>query len=252
MVGRVGNDNFGHMQREGLEALGVDTRWLIADERDATGTALIIVDAQGQNSIVVVAGANGRFSPSDIESARSAIGASDAVLLQLENPLSTVQCAARMAWEMGVPVVLNPAPAPGAPLPPELLQGVAYLIPNEWEAAALTGCPVTDRQSGERAALDLRRQGADSVIVTLGDQGALVSSSEGVAWAPAFRVEAVDTTAAGDAFVAAFAVARARGRSLAEALQFASAAGAITVTRMGAQPSLPSREELAAFLSAEV
>jgi ribokinase len=249
MVGRVGDDSFGQMQRRGMEALGVATGFVTVDPETPTGTALIIVDAQGQNSIVVVAGANGHLSPADVEAASSLIEGSDAVLLQLENPVPAVTRAAEMAWEKGVPVVLNPAPAPSAPLPAELLQRVSYLVPNEWEATALTGTRVTDRISAERAARRLGDQGVETVVVTLGDRGALAVSSEGTVYAPAFAVRAVDTTAAGDAFVAAFSVARCEGQPMAQALRFANAAGAMAVTRLGAQPSLPRREELESFLS---
>lgn len=248
MVGRVGDDGFGHMQREGMEALGIATDFLITDGEAPTGTALIIVDAQGQNSIVIVSGANGRLSAADVEAARPAIGASDAVLLQLENPIPTVQRAAEVARELGVSVILNPAPAPREHLPAMLLRNVDYLIPNELEASALTGIPVADQRSVERAASSLRAQGIETVILTLGAQGALAISSQGTIRAPAFLVEALDTTAAGDAFVAAFGVALCEGQPLAEALRFANGAGALTVTRLGAQPSLPNRKELDALL----
>jgi len=247
MVGRVGDDSFGRMQRQGMAALGIETDFLITDGEAPTGTALIIVDAQGQNSIVVVAGANGRLTPADVEAARSTIGASDAVLLQLENPIPTVQRAAEVAHELGVRVILNPAPAPEGPPPASLLHNVDYLIPNELEATALTGIQVTDQGSAERAACHLRGQGIDTVILTLGSQGALAISPRGTIQAPAFRVRAVDTTAAGDAFVAAFGVALCEGQPLPEALRFANAAGALAVTRLGAQPSLPSRQEVEAF-----
>jgi len=248
MVGRVGDDSFGQMQRRGMEALGIRIEFLITDEEEPTGTALIMVDAQGQNSIVVVSGANGRLTPADVEAARPAIGASDAVLLQLENPISTVQHAAEVARELGVPVVLNPAPAPRQQLSRQLLRNVDYLIPNEFEATALAGIQVTSQDSAKRAAAYLRAQGVETVILTLGAQGALAISPQGTIYAPAFSVQAVDTTAAGDAFVAAFGVALCEGQPLPEALRFANAAGALTVTRLGAQPSLPSREEVEAFL----
>jgi len=248
MVGRVGDDSFGQMQRQGMEALGIGTDFLIPDEEAPTGTALIIVDAQGQNSIVVVSGANGRLTPADVEAARPAIEASDAVLLQLENPVPSVQRAAEVACELGVPVILNPAPAPRERLPAPLLRSVSYLIPNEVEATVLTGIEVTDQSSAERAAACLQAQGIETVILTLGARGALAISPQGTIRAPAFSVKAVDTTAAGDAFVAAFGVALCEGQPLAEALRFANAAGALAVTRLGAQPSLPSREEVEAFL----
>ena len=248
MVGRVGNDSFGRMQRQGMETLGIDTDFLITDEEAPTGTALIIVDTQGQNSIVVVSGANGRLTPADVEAARSAIGASDALLLQLESPIPTVQRAAEVAHHLRVPVILNPAPAPSQPLPAPLLRNVDYLIPNELEAAALTGTEVVDMSGAERAAAGLQAQGIETVILTLGAQGALAVSSQGVIHAPPFLVKAVDTTAAGDAFVAAFGVALCEGQPLAEALRFANAGGALAVTKLGAQPSLPSRQELEALL----
>lgn len=248
IVGRVGDDSFGQMQRQGMEALGIGTDFLITDAEAPTGTALIIVDTQGQNSIVVVSGANGRLTPADVEAACPAIRDADAVLLQLENPIATVQHAAEVACELDVPVVLNPAPAPRERLPARLLRSVHYLIPNELEATALTGIQVTDQSSAERAAACLRTQGIETVILTLGAQGALAISLQGTIQAPAFSVKAVDTTAAGDAFVAAFSVALCEGQTLAEALRFANAAGALAVTRLGAQPSLPSREEVEAFL----
>jgi ribokinase len=248
MVGRVGDDSFGQMQRQGMEALGIETDFLITDDEEPTGTALIIVDAQGQNSIVVVAGANGRLVPKGVESARSAIEASDALLLQLENPVPTVQRAAEVAHELGVPVILNPAPAPEGPVPAPLLRNVDYLIPNELEATVLTGISVTDQDSAERAASHLRARGIETVILTLGARGALAISPEGTIHAPAFPVEAVDTTAAGDAFVAAFGVAMCEGQPLARILRFANAAGALAATRLGAQPSLPNREEVETFL----
>jgi len=250
MVGRVGNDGFGQMQRQGMEAAGVNTDFLFTDEATPTGTALIIVDAQGQNSIVVVAGANGRLTPADVEAAQPMIKASDAVLLQLEVPLPTVQYAAEIAQRLGALVILNPAPS--GPLPPSLLRSVDYLIPNEWEAAALTGLQVTDRSSAEQAALRLHDEGAETVIITLGALGALATSSQGMTSVPAFSVEVVDTTAAGDAFVAAFSVALCEGQPLAKALRFANAAGALAVTCLGAQPSLPSREKVEAFLQKQL
>jgi ribokinase len=248
MVGRVGDDSFGQMQRQGMQALGIKTDLLITDEEEPTGTALIIVDAQGQNSIVVVAGANGRLMPGDVEAARSTIAGSDALLLQLENPIPAVQRAAEISQELGVPVILNPAPAPEGPVPASLLHNVDYLIPNELEATALTGIQVMDRGSAESAASHLRAQGIDTVILTLGARGALAISPQGAIQAPAFPVKAVDTTAAGDAFVAAFGVALCEGQSLAQALRFANAAGALATTRLGAQPSLPNREEIETFL----
>jgi ribokinase len=251
MVGRVGDDSFGAMQRHAMEALGIETGFLRTDEEQPTGTALIIVDALGQNSIVVVAGANGRLISGDVESARSVIEGSDALLLQLENPIPAVERAAEIAHGRGVPVILNPAPAQEQGVSASLLHNVDYLIPNELEATALTGIQVTDRYSAERAASALRTQGMHTVILTLGARGALAVSPRSTLHIPAFPVEAVDTTGAGDAFVAAFSVALCEGQPLAEALRFGNAAGALATTRLGAQPSLPYREELETYLQHE-
>jgi ribokinase len=248
MVGRVGADDFGRMQRQALESLAIETNLLITDEGQATGTALIIVDAEGQNTIVVISGANGRLSPSDVDASRSTIAASDALLLQLENPIATVDYAAEVAHALGVPVVLNPAPSPEALVPASLLRNADYLIPNELEASALTGIAVTGQDSAEIAAAALRSAGVETVVITLGARGAVAVSSKGTIYVPAFPVNAVDTTAAGDAFVAAFSVATCEGQPLSETLLFASAAGALAATRLGAQPSLPLRKDVDAYL----
>jgi ribokinase len=242
MVGRVGRDAFGQPLLDNLFAAGVDHTFVARDPDAATGVALIVVDDAGENSIVVAPGANMRLSPADVDDAESAIAAADALLLQLESPLETVTRAAEVAHAHGVTVILNPAPA--RPLPDELLALVDVLIPNETETAMLTSLPVGDLAEAGTAAAALRGLGVGTVILTLGERGALLAWEEGTRHFAAFAVTPVDTTAAGDAFVGGFAVALAEGRTLAEAVQWGNAAGALSTTKPGAQPSLPTRQEL--------
>ena len=248
MVGRVGEDTFGQQLRANLDAAGVDLTHVVTDPEAASGAALIAVDHQGQNSIVVAPGANARLSVSDVEKAETAIAGADAVLLQLEIPLPVVQRAAELARAGGAKVILNPAPAQA--LPQELLDLVDVLIPNESETAVLTGMPVEELEQVDAAALALRDGGVGAVILTLGQRGALLADSAGARLFPAFPVEkVVDTTAAGDAFVGALAAALAEGTSLARAVPWSNAAGSIAVTGPGAQPSLPRREEVERLLT---
>lgn len=242
MVGRVGNDAYGQMQLSNLAADGVDTTFVTVDPETHTGVAFIIVDDAGENSIVVSSGANWRVSATDVDAAEDAIAGADMLLLQLETRPEVVERAAELAARHGVSVVLNPAPA--NPLPSGLLGRVSYLIPNESETAFLSGQPVTDLESARSAARALRQMGAGTVVSTLGGQGALLIAAGQELHVPAFSVKVVDTTAAGDAFVAGFAVAVASGQPLAEAVRFAAAAGALATTKMGAQPSLPVLEEV--------
>jgi len=246
MIGRVGDDDFGRAQLRNLGELGVDTTHVIVDPEAATGIALITLDASGQNSIVLASGANMRLTTEDINAAQDAILQSDVLVLQLESPLEVVAYAIDMAHAEGVEVILNPAPA--QPLAKETLVKLDYLIPNESETVLLTGIEVADINSAKAAAERLRGEGVGTVILTLGDRGAfLVSATESV-HVPGYEVEVVDTTAAGDAFVGGFAVALAQGQNLAEAVRYANAAGALAVTGLGAQPSLPTRQEVEEFM----
>ena len=247
MVGRVGHDAFADPLLQNLAAASVDHAFVTRDPEAATGVALIFVDDAGQNSIVVAAGANMRLSPADVDAAEAVIAASDVVLLQLESPLETVTRAAEVARAHGARVVLNPAPARS--VPSALLSRVDVLIPNESETAHLTGLPLGDRAAAEVAAAALRDMGVGTVILTLGGRGAMLACEEGAELFPAFEVDPVDTTAAGDAFVGSFAVALAEGRSLPEAVRWGNAAGALATTRLGAQPSLPARRAVAELLS---
>ena len=239
MIGRVGQDAFAVPLLQTLGEAGVDSSHVLQDPSAATGVAIIVVDQRGQNSIVVCSGANAHLSPQDIRAAEPAIAGADALLLQLESPLETVRCAAEIARGHGVRVILNPAPA--RPLPEALLRTVDVLVPNESEAALLTGLPVEDVPQVEAAAARLHKMGAEAVVVTLGERGALYLYKGESHRVPAFKVTPVDTTAAGDAFMGGFAVALAEGKPFAEAVRWGNAAGALATTKMGAQPSLPER-----------
>jgi ribokinase len=245
MIGRVGGDPFGAALRQNLAREGIGTDGVVSDPARATGVALITVEDGGENTIIVVPGANGALTRADLDAARALLTGAAILLMQLEIPLDVVEGAAEQARAAGVTVLLNAAPA--QPLPPRLLACVDYLVVNESEARLLAGA---DAAGPEDAARALRALGARHVVVTLGAAGAMLLGPDGgVVTAPGFRVQAVDTTAAGDGFVGAFAVALAAGRSGRDALRWGNAAGALAVTREGAQPSLPSRAELEAFLT---
>lgn len=245
MVGRVGGDAFGPRLIENLSWQGVDTSHVGTDDGAATGTAVIIVDDTGENSIVVSAGANGRVSSGDIDRVEELLSRAKFLLLQFEVPLETVEYAIGMAARHQVKVILNPAPA--HPVSPELLAKVDYLVPNETEAKMLTGLDVVDLPSAERAARKFLGYGVPVVIITLGDQGALLVTEQRVVHVPAREVKAIDTTAAGDAFIGGLAVAVMQELPLEEAVRYATCAGTLAVTRFGAQTSLPSAEQVQAF-----
>ena len=241
-VARVGRDMFGDEALAGFRKDDICVDHVFRDKESPSGVALIFVAGDGENSIAVASGANGNLSPADVRKARQAIAAASVLVMQLETPLGTVQTAAEIAAEAGVPVILNPAPA--CQLPDELLRLVSILTPNETEAELLTGIAVTDDATAERAADSLLARGVKTVIITLGPRGAFVAGEEFRGMVPGFEVKAVDTTAAGDVFNGALAVALAREQPLAEAVRFANAAAAISVTRLGAQPSAPKRKEI--------
>jgi ribokinase len=245
-LGRVGSDSFGEQLISKLQAEGIDTQHIGVDPTAASGVALITLDAVGQNSIVVASGANHELTPRHIQEASASFIDADILLLQLETPLATVTAAARLAKSQGVKVVFNPAPA--QPLPDGLLSNLDVLIPNESETALLTGLPVDSLEQVETAARRLLARGVRSVVVTLGKRGALyVTQGLPAGHIPAYTVDVVDTTAAGDSFVGALSVALAEGHSLEDAVQVGCAAGALATTRLGAQPSIPSRVEIEAF-----
>lgn len=247
MIGSVGADTFADSLLENLASAGVDRRFVTRDQGNPTGVALIVVDDRGENSIVVASGANMHLKPADLESAEGAIAQADVLLLQLEVPLDTVTRAAEIARKHQVTVVLNPAPA--RTLPKKLLSLVDFLIPNETETALLSGMPVSNQDEIETAAASLRALGVGNVILTLGERGALLTAAGNSELYPAFEVNPVDTTAAGDAFMGAFAVALGEGLSIPDAIRFGNAAGALATTRLGAQPSLPTRTEVDSLIS---
>ncbi len=242
MVGRVGDDMFGEQLITSLKKAGVDTHHITRDSDAPTGIAMIVVEEGGQNSIVVSSGANGHVSPPDVSRAEAVIRSASLILLQLEIPLPTVIKAAQVAKHQGIKVVLNPAPA--QQLPAELLSLTDILIPNETEAAMLSGCDVGTDDGIRQAAARLYQSGVKTVIMTRGSRGASLITENEIVHFPAFSVEPVDTTAAGDAFVGSFAVALAEGRSTSEAVMYGNAAGALASTKSGAQPSMPGRDDL--------
>ncbi len=245
MIGRVGGDDFGKALLRALAEDGVDTRETRRDGEAATGVALITVSESGQNTIVVASGANACVTPSDIVAAEAAFVGAAVLLVQLESPLPAVARAIELARKHDVRVILNPAPA--QPLPPALLAQVDYLVPNQIELALLAGL---EGDLGTAAAVQsLQASGARNVIVTLGEQGVRAFAGDSEYDIAPHQVRVVDTTAAGDAFVGAFAVALAENRTVPEAAAWGNAAGALAVTRQGAQPSLPTRAELESFLN---
>jgi len=246
MVGCVGADDFGGRHLAGLGRLGVNVDALRRDDTAPTGVAVITIDETGQNTIVLDLGANMRLSAEDVRAAEATIASASILLVQLEIPLEAVEQALRLARRHQVTAVLNPAPA--LSLPRSVLSLVDVLIPNESETALLTGIEVNDFERGRAAAEKLLDAGVGTVVMTLGERGALAVSSQTVVHSPGFQVNVVDTTAAGDAFVAGFAVALAEGCDLSTAARFANAAGAVAVTRLGAQPSLPTRQEAEALI----
>lgn len=247
-VARVGEDVFGEQAVKGFVADGINVDHVTRDKQAPSGVALIFVAADGENSIGVASGANGRVSADDVRAAAGAITGADVLVMQLETPLEAVQAAAELAAAQGVRVILNPAPA--QPLDEKLLAYVSVLTPNETEAELLTGIKVDSETSAARAAEALRKKGVDMVIVTLGAKGVFVLCDEFSGAVSGFPVKAVDTTAAGDVFNGALAVAMAEKRPLVDAIRFANAAAALSVTKLGAQPSAPTRAEIEAFLKA--
>jgi ribokinase len=240
LVAKVGNDLFGEQAVEGFQKEGIDTTAVVTDA-GPSGVALITVDDKGENCIVVAPGANGNLRPHEVDAAIEGCAPDDIVLLQLEIPLATVGHAIRKSAERGLRVILNPAPA--QPLPADLLAHLYLITPNETEAELLTGVPVTE-QSVAEAARALQQMGVSNVVITLGAKGAYVLSPEFEGLVPTAAVTAVDSTAAGDCFNGALAVGIAEGLPLREAVAFACKAAAISVTRLGAQSSMPHRNEI--------
>ncbi len=246
-VAKTGDDLFGRQVRKSMAEDGIVTDYVFVDKEHPSGVALITIDKDAENCIVVAGGANMYLSPADIETAAEEILKADVVLMQLESPIKTVAYAARMAAKAGIPVILNPAPAPAEALSEALLKDLFLITPNRSEASRISGIEVTDMESAHRAAKAIHEMGPKNVIITLGSDGSLVYDGSMFMRVEALKVEAVDTTAAGDTYNGVLASVIAEGKSLIEAVREANIAGAISVTRMGAQPAAPTREEIAAM-----
>ncbi len=246
-VSCVGGDAYGTQVVHNLERDGIDTRFVFVEPEVATGTALIMIGDQGQNCISVAPGANGRLTPAHVDRAREAIAEASCLITQCEIPSETVAHVVELGASLGKPVVLNVAPARA--VADATLAALSGLALNETEAEFLTGRPVRTATEIEAAAAALLAKGPRTVLLTLGARGAYLAVDEVRAMVPAFAVEAVDTTAAGDVHCGAFVVARVEGRSIVESVRFANAAAALSVTRLGAQPSAPARAEIEALLA---
>lgn len=244
-IAKIGDDVFGKQARNLFERENINTKYLVTDPGHPSGIALITVDDKGENSIVVASGSNGYLLQSDIDLAYEEILKSDIVLMQLEIPLETVIYVANIAFDGGKKVILNPAPA--LKITDDLLSKLYMITPNEIEAELISGIPVKDINSATLAARNLYERGVKVVIITLGSKGALLFTGKEAKLIPSPKVEAVDTTAAGDVFNGAIAVAISKGMELEKAVEFACNAAAISVTRMGAQASAPFLKEINTF-----
>jgi len=246
-IARTGDDIFGKQSVELFKQEGIDTSHIITDTNNPSGIALITVDKQGENCIVVASGANAALEPSDIDKIKQVIQEAGIVLVQLEIPLDTVEFVIEQASSANRKLILNPAPARG--LPDNILKKISIITPNETEAEMLTGIKIKDFATAEKAAKKLKDRGVETVIITLGAEGALILHENECLLNPSPVVQAVDTTAAGDVFNGALAVALSENKSIAEAVQFACKAASISVTRLGAQSSAPYKNELNIQLS---
>ncbi len=249
-IARVGADVFGDQAVAGLIKDHINVDHVLRDRASASGVALILVSKNGENSISVASGANSRVSRADVQRAGSVIAKAGFLVTQLETPLPTVRAAVAFAAGKGVPVILNPAPA--QPLPDSLLKKVSILTPNETEAELLTGVKVTGPEAARKAGRILLKRGVSTAILTLGARGAWIATRDFEQLVPGFKVKAVDTTAAGDTFNGALAVALVEGQTLVQAVRFANAAAALSVTKRGAQPSVPRRTQIEALLRASI
>nr|MBC8351224.1 ribokinase [Planctomycetota bacterium] len=249
MIGRVGDDAFGRQLLGNLNREGIDTSLVRATDRCPSGIAIVAVEQCGENSIIVVPGANGRLDKQDVSLAAERIRASDALLLQLETPINTALAAINIAREAGVRVILDPAPAPTF-FPPELF-AVDVLCPNQSEASAILGWNIQSVCDAKDAAAELNRRGITCAIITLGDRGTVASENERPLWFEPVAIKPIDTTAAGDAFAAAFTIHWVKHELSMEAVRYACAAGAFAASRAGAQPAMPRREDVLDLLESE-
>jgi ribokinase len=242
LISKTGNDLFGKQSLELYKSEGMKTDFIFSDSKNPSGVALISVDANGENCIVVASGANATLSAKDIEKANAEIQSASLVLMQLEIPIDTVIYAAKMAFKNNIRVILNPAPARTLPL--ELLECVYIITPNKTEAEILSGIKVSDWESARNAANIISEKGVKNVVITLGSKGALIKENDQYHQVEACKVDAVDTTAAGDTFCGALCVGLSENMSIVDAVKLATRASALTVTRMGAQSSIPYRKEV--------
>jgi ribokinase len=247
MAGKLGEDMFGEEMRSVMEQEKIDTRYILADENSSTGVGSIVLDKNGQNRIIVVPGANLNYTPAEVEQIESVIQQAELLVMQLEMDIAVIERAAELAHRHSVPVILNPAPA--QQLSDALLQRVSYLTPNETELELLTGSKVNSLEDAKSAAKLLLDKGVGHVIVTLAEKGALIADRNGFTHVEGFPVQPVDTVAAGDSFNGALAVQLVLKKPLDEAIRFANAVGAMTVTKEGAIPSLPYLSEVERFIA---
>lgn len=245
-IAKVGDDIFGESAVNGFVADKINVDYIYTDPQFPSGVAQIFVADDGENCIAVASGANARLSVDDIANANAVIRSADILLTQLETPLETILEAVKIAQENNLTIILNPAPA--QTLPDILLSKLCVITPNETEAEILTGIKVVDEESAALASKVLKSKGVDSIIITLGSKGAFVDCGEGKFMVDGFEVEAIDTTGAGDTFNGVLAVALSEKKTFKEAVKFANAAAALSVTKLGAQPSVPSLNEIKEFL----
>jgi ribokinase len=247
-VARLGKDVFAEKSLENFKSVHINTKHIVQLEGVPSGVAIIAIDDNGKNIIIVIPGANGKLMPADAEKASADIASAGVVVCQLEIPIETVEKAAVLAAQNKVSFILDPAPA--RPLSDKLLSMVDVIKPNEIEAQTITGIKVVDINTASKAADWLLAKGVQNVIITLGDKGALLANKNGKETIESRRVKAIDSTAAGDAFTGALAFGLANGKSLKEAAVYANAVAAISVTRFGAQASMPTKKEVDAFIAA--
>jgi ribokinase len=241
-ISKMGNDVFGKQSFQLFDEEGIDTMYILSDDELPSGVALITVDNAGENSIVVAPGANANLLPADIQAALAELENASIVLMQLEIPLETVKFIVQYLSSKNVQVILNPAPA--TILPSELLTHIDIITPNKTEASMLSGIEVMDIETAKKAARIIHEMGVKNVVVTMGPLGAVMYYNKEFHIVPAHQVETVDTTAAGDVFNGALAVSLSEGKTLIDAVRFACEAAAVSVTRLGAQSSIPYRNEL--------
>jgi len=247
-VARLGKDVFAEKSLENFKSVNINTKHIAQLEGVPSGVAIIAIDDNGKNIIIVVPGANGKLTPADVEKASADITSAGVVVCQLEIPIETVERAAEIAAKNKVPFILDPAPA--RPLSDKLLSLVDVIKPNETEAQTIAGIKVVDAETAAKAADWLLAKGVKNVIITLGEKGALLANKNGKETIQSRKVKAIDSTAAGDAFTGALAYGMANGKSLKDAAVYAGAVAAISVTRLGAQASMPTKKEVDAFIAA--